>query len=213
MSARRLVTAAALAAALVPAVRVAHRRQLRWGTTPGEELLPLPGDALLPGADLVATRAITIDAPPSAVWPWLAQIGQHRGGFYSYDLLENVAGLGIRSATRIVPEWQAHVGDTVHLAEEVALDVVVADEGRALVLLGDAPVDDAGPVPYAFSWAFVLEPRGPGGSATRLLVRERYAYRARWAPRMVLPMSWLSFLMTERMMRGLRQRAERAEAD
>jgi hypothetical protein len=212
MRVRRLVLATALAAALVPAVRVAHRRQLAWGTVPGEELVPLPGDGLL-AADLVATRAITIDAPPSAVWPWLAQIGQHRGGFYSYDVLENVAGLGIRSATRIVPEWQAHVGDTVNLAEQVALDVVVADEGRALVLLGDAPVDDDGPVPYAFSWAFVLEPRGPEGRSTRLLVRERYAYRAAWAPRMVVPLSWLSFLMTERMMRGLRQRAEGAAAD
>lgn len=213
MRARRLLTTAVLAAALVPAARVAHRRQLTWGTAPGEELVPLPGDGLLPHADLVATRAITIAAPPAAVWPWLAQIGQHRGGFYSYDALENLIGLGVHSANRIVPEWQAAVGDTVHLAEQVALDVVVADTDRALVLLGDAPVDDDGSVPYAFSWAFVLEPVGVDASATRLLVRERYAYRASWAPRMVVPLSWVSFLMSQRMLRGLRQRAEAAQTD
>ena len=67
--------------------------QLHWGAA-GEEIdTVLPGDDLIPGPDLVTTRGITIGVPPGQVWPWLAQLGQGRGGFYSYDLLENLAGL------------------------------------------------------------------------------------------------------------------------
>lgn len=85
-----------------------------WGASDAEIRRPLPGDALLPAPQLEATRAITIHAPPTRVWPWLLQIGQGRGGFYSYDWLENLAGCGVRSATRIHPEWQKlDVGDVV----------------------------------------------------------------------------------------------------
>jgi hypothetical protein len=86
---RRVLVTSALVAGLatVPFVR---GRLLRWGATADEAHARLPGDELLSHADLVATRAIAIDAPPERVWPWVVQIGQGRGGFYSYDMLENL---------------------------------------------------------------------------------------------------------------------------
>jgi hypothetical protein len=78
--------------------------------------------------------------PAGRVWPWIAQPGQGRGGFYTYDRLENLAGLDIHSATRIVPEWQhIQVGDQVRLAAHVGLTVTVADRGQALVIRGGIP--------------------------------------------------------------------------
>ncbi|MDO8106454.1 SRPBCC family protein [Isoptericola sp. b441] len=209
---RRLLVAGAATVALVPVVRACHRRQLTWGSTPPEQVTSLPGDGLVPLADLAATRAIDVAAPPEAVFPWLVQLGQGRGGFYSYDALENLAGLGIHSADRIEERWQdLAVGDQVHLAEDFALDVAICDPPHALVLHGQSPADpdDADPVPFTFSWAFVLRPTESG---CRLVVRERYAYQAGWVGRLVVPVSWVSFLMTERMLRGIRDRAESAAA-
>lgn len=208
---RRTLLAAAAAAAAVAAYRQGRRAQLAFGATPEEETADLPGDDLVPGADLVATRAITIRASTADVWPWLVQMGQGRGGFYSYDRLENLAGCGITSADAVVPEWQSvEVGDEVRLHPELALPVAVVRPGEAFVLHGAGPVDDDGPVPFDFTWAFVL--RAVDERSTRLVVRERYGYRTGWAGRMVEPVSWVSVVMTERMLRGIRDRAERAAA-
>lgn len=207
--ARRTVLALAAAGAAVAGYRAGRRLQLRYGSAPEEEHAVLPGDDLIPDADLVATRAITIDAPPAAVWPWVAQIGQGRAGFYSYDDLENLAGCQIHSADRIVDEWQdVAVGDEIHLHPDFALPVAVVEVGQALVLHGEGPVDDEGPVPFDFAWAFVLRPLA--GHRTRLIVRERYAYRLDWAGALVEPVSWISFVMTEKMLRGIRDRAQQA---
>src|ERR1019366_1536041 len=81
-------------------------RQLGWVATDKEAGATLAGDDLIPAPDLVATRAITVHAPADQIWPWTAQVGQGRGGFYSYDALENLTGCDIRSADRVVPEWQ-----------------------------------------------------------------------------------------------------------
>jgi hypothetical protein len=92
-----------------------RRWQLSWGATEPESHAALPGDELLGSADLTATRAISIRASADGVWPWIAQLGQGRGGFYSYDLLENLVGCDIHSSDRIVPEWQhVEVGDESH---------------------------------------------------------------------------------------------------
>src|SRR6266540_2404510 len=97
-------------------VLVVRRWQLRWGATDEEHNATLAGDDLIPNPDLMATRAITVHAPADQVWPWIAQLGQGRGGFYSYDALENLVGCNIHSADRIVPDWQAiNVGDQVNL--------------------------------------------------------------------------------------------------
>lgn len=208
---RRSLLAAVAAAGAVAAYRQGRRAQLAFGATAEEEAAELPGDDLVPGADLVATRAITIRASAEDVWPWLAQMGQGRGGFYSYDRLENLAGCDITSADDVVPEWQGvEVGDEVRLHPEFALPVAVVRPQEALVLHGAGPIDDEGPVPFDFTWAFVLRPADDG--RTRLVVRERYGYRTGWAGRMVEPVSWVSFVMTERMLRGIRDRAERSAA-
>lgn len=206
-----------LASAAACAAAAARRASLRWGSLPGEHRAPLPGDELVSCPDLVATRGITIDAPCSQVWPWLVQIGQGRGGFYSYDRLEDLARLGIRSADRILPEHQGlAVGDTIHLAEQVGLTVTTLDAERALVLseapptaratVGAAPVGAAPAMPYEFSWAFVLVPVDE--RSCRLVVRERYGYTAPWVALLVEPVEWVSLLMTQKMLRGVRDRAE-----
>jgi hypothetical protein len=86
-------------------VFLARSRQLRWGAADEEADGPLPGDELIAHPDLTATRAIAVRRPASQVWPWIAQLGQGRGGFYSYDFLENLAGCDIHSADRIIPQW------------------------------------------------------------------------------------------------------------
>lgn len=189
---------------------VARRRQLGWGATDEESDARLLGDHLIATADLSATRAITIRASADQVWPWIAQLGQGRGGFYSYDVLENLVGCQIHSADRIVPEWQAlAVGDEVKLFPDGPLKVAAIEEGRSLVIRGGVPMGNTQP-PYDFTWAFVLRERSEG--TTRLLVRERYAYTRRWAPLLVEPAAAISFVMTRKMLRGIRDRAERSEA-
>jgi hypothetical protein len=180
---------------------------LRWGATDDELNVALPGDELVPAADLTATRAVTVRASADGVWPWIAQLGQGRAGFYSYDFLENLMGCSIHSAERVVPEWQPiDVGDAVHLHPSVGLVVAVVEPGRALVLRGGVPIGGT-PPPYDFTWAFVLRDQADG---TRLVVRERYGYSRRWARLLVEPAELVSFLMSQRMLRGIKERAERA---
>jgi hypothetical protein len=190
---------------------VLRPRLLDWGATTEERTAALPGDELVPEPHLVATRAITVHATADAVWPWLAQMGQGRGGLYSYDALENLVGCEIHSADRIVAEWQQpEVGDEFRLAPEVALELARLDPGRALVVRGAVPLPGQSAPPFDFSWAFVLDRRADG--ATRLLVRERYRYTRRWTALLVEPVQPISFVMSEKMLRGVRDRAERFSA-
>jgi hypothetical protein len=170
--------------------------------------LRLPGDDLVPDPDVTTTRAITVRACAADVWPWIAQLGQARGGFYSYDVLENLLGCRIHSAEQIVPEWQAvEVGANVRLHPKVALTVAGVDPGQALVLRGGVPIWNAAP-PYDFTWAFVLRDGSDG--TTRLVVRERYGYTRWWASLIVRPAGLVSSVMTRRMLRGIRERAQRS---
>ena len=185
---------------------VVRKRLLGWGATADELDLVLPGDDLLPAASLTATRSVTIEAAPGEVWPWIAQIGQGRGGFYTYDRLENLVGADIHSVSTILPGCQhPEVGDEVRLAPQVALGVARVEPERTLVLRGGVPMGRM-PPPYDFTWAFVLRHQ-PDGS-TRLVVRERYLYARPWAAAIVEPTEVISFVMTQRMLRGIKQRAE-----
>ena len=177
------------------------------GLLAGEAEADLPGDGLLPGADVVTTRGVSVRADVEDVWPWIAQMGQARGGFYSYDRVENLLGCDIHSADRVHPEWQAiDPGDEVALAPGMAMTVTTADPPRALVLRGaEIPMGSLAS-PMAFTWAFTL--RVLPGVGTRLLVRERYAYRSWWAALLVRPTSLVSAVMSRRMLRGIRDRAE-----
>jgi len=182
-----------------------RRQALRWGAADDDVTCAMPGDDIAGRADLVATRAIAIAAPAADVWPWIAQLGQGRGGFYSYDFLENLVGCDIHSADAVLPEWQhVEVGDEIRLAPAVPLTVAHVEHGRAIVLRGGVPMGPASP-PYDFTWAFLLLDQ-PGGTS-RLLVRERYSYSRWWSALLVEPVELVSLVMTLRMLRGIRDRA------
>lgn len=204
---RKARTCAATARVSVATFALLGRgRRLRWGATDDEVHGALPGDDLIPDPDLTATRAISVRRGTEAVWPWIAQLGHGRGGWYSYDFLENLAGCRIHSADRIVPEWQhIVVGDEVRLAPEVALRVAVVEPGRTLVVKGGVPIGKTA-APYDFTWAFTLRDE-PDGS-TRLLVRERYVYKRWWARPVVEVAEMMSQVMSRKMLLGIRDRAE-----
>jgi hypothetical protein len=207
MRSRHAVGATTIATAYILIARPWH---LRWGATDEEVGEALPGDDLIADADLSATRAISIRASADQVWPWIAQLGQGRGGFYSYDFIENLVGCDMHSADSIVPEWQdVAVGDEVRLAPEVGLVVIGLEPVRSLVLRGGIPIGKTAP-PYDFTWAFVL--RDQPDETTRLLVRERYAYTRWWAPLIVESAEAVSFLMSQKMLRGIKDRAARSDA-
>jgi hypothetical protein len=179
----------------------------RWGATAEELAATLPGDELVPHPDLSTTRAVTVHARAVDVWPWIAQLGQGRGGFYSYDGLENLIGCDIHSADRIVPAWQdVAVGGQVRLAPEMAMTVAVAEPGRTLVLRAAAQLGSFA-APFDSTWAFVLREEPDG--TTRLVSRERYEYLRWWAALVVGPVSVISFVMSRKMLRGIADRAER----
>jgi hypothetical protein len=177
---------------------------LRWGATSEEVARTLPGDDLLPDPDVVSTRAIEIAAPRAAVWPWLVQMGPGRGGAYTYDWIENLFGLGMRSADRIHPEWQRlELGDTpsVKPGSEPgpnAMRVRVLEPEQALVTASDDG---------RWVWAFVLLPVEAG---TRLVSRNRIragsSLGARLGLAVMTPGSWV---MERKMLTGIKERAER----
>lgn len=183
---------------------------LRWGASPEEVRKPLPGDKLAPNSNQSSTRAITIHAPPQAVWGWVAQIGQERGGFYSYQSLENLVGCQITNAERVTPEWELQVGDSVRLGAQEALPgyrVVQAAAPHVLVLQGVNPqTNDLDPV----TWQYILE--ALPDNHTRLIVRSRMRFEPS-VPNFIL---WrvitepLHFIMEQKMLRGIKARAERA---
>src|SRR5579871_5244070 len=128
-----------------------RRPCLTWGTTPGEADAPLPGDDLLADPDVVSTRAVSVAAAPSDVWPWLVQMGSGRGGAYTYDWIENLFGLDMHSAEEIRPELQdLQVGDELPLGSGgPSMVVEVLEPGHALVVRS---------TDGNWVWAFVLIP-------------------------------------------------------
>jgi hypothetical protein len=164
----------------------------------------------MPRVDRTTTRTVTIAAPPHEVWPWLVQMGQGRGGLYSYDFLENLIGCDIHSSEHVVEEWQhVTVGDPFRLHPDIALDVVLVEPDHALVVRGGVPMGDT-PPPYDFTWAFVLDELSDGN--TRLVIRERYAFTKWWASLVVEPVLAVSSVMTRKMLHGIRASAERGHA-
>ncbi len=181
----------------------AHRR---LGATSDEVGATLLGDDILPAADLQNDHATTIAAPPSAVWPWIAQLGQDKAGFYSFEVLENAIGCDVQGVDRIVPEWQhPQVGDPFPLAPDVALRVAVVDPPHTFVASsvgGTAPSE----MGFDFTWAFHLSPT-PDGAGTRLHVRERYRTSGRAAHLATEATSIASAIMTARMLQQIRRLA------
>ena len=125
--------------------RSRSRRGCQWGATPSEANAVLPGDEIIDDPSMITTRAITIDAPPEAVWPWLVQMGQGRGGFYSYERIERLVGLDIRNADQIVPGWQRlEIGDQIRMAPpkagpDAGFTVAAIDPYRSIVTIAGDP--------------------------------------------------------------------------
>jgi hypothetical protein len=179
----------------------------RWGVTDAELGLVFPGDLPDRDAAFEVNHAVTIDAPPMAVWPWLVQIGQDRGGFYSYDDLENLFGLRIHNADRVHSEWQDRAaGDLVRatppdwlggrLGTSLGWTIALVEPQRALVLR---------------NWgAFVLVPFENG--RTRLFVRSKMTgpQIPTWAAALSFAtFEPIHFVMERRMLLGIKVRAER----
>ncbi len=189
--------------------------QHRWGATDEEVAGKLPGDELVPHADVVETRVVTVNATPAAIWPWLVQIGQGRAGYYSYEQLENMASLKMKNAEGINPEWQhLQVGDIIPAEPEgKGFKVYALEPERALVLggrEGDAGVFEGFTQMFPeFSWAFVLSP--VDSEHTRLISRLRGSSRPTFGNRLMgFVFEPIEFLMTRGMLLGIKQHAEQA---
>lgn len=188
------------------------RRRLRWGTVGTEASDPLPGDDLVAEPRWTYTMAVGVDASPEAVWPWIAQIGQGRGGFYTYQTLENLVGCRVVNTTEILPEHQhPAVGDHVRLHPDTPpLRVEVVDPPTAFVLFG-SPADVGAEDSWgASTWQFIVRPGPEGGS--RFLTRGRYDYTSDWKSRLAFGsvlIKTISYVMSRRMMLEIKRLAER----
>jgi hypothetical protein len=190
-------------AALAVGLGVYRRWHLHWGAASDEVAAAMPGDELLASSQFTATRAITIEAPPDRVWPWLAQVGIGRAGFYAYDFLDN---RGHHSSRAVLDEWQhPQVGDVAapmveSPKEGMSFRVHLVDEPHTLVW---AKPDS--------TWAWQLWPIDEG-RRTRLVTRLRQRYD--WTSLGVLVTVPLlevgDFPMMRRMLLGIRDRAETA---
>jgi hypothetical protein len=201
------VFGAGAAATIGPAVYLLFFRRwcLTWGARDDEVAAKLPGDELLPGAGLVTTRAITVDAPPESIWPWLAQMGSGRGGAYTYDWIENLLGLNMHSADKILPQYQdITMGDELPMGPgRPSMTVAVLDAPRTLAV----QVADQNWV-----WIFALVPEG---ESTRLISRNRIATAALAPVGRLLYTVFMepgSLVMERKMLLGIKQRAERTAA-
>ena len=187
------------------------RKRLRWGTVGTEATDSLTGDELVPEPKWSYTLGITVDAPPEAVWPWIAQVGQGRGGFYTYQTLENMLGCRITNTTEILPDHQhPAVGEDIYIhPTSPPLRIEIVDPPNALVLLG-SPAEIGGEDSWGVStWQFVVNPGPDGGS--RLLTRGRYDHAPNWKSRLAFgrfPIEVLTFVMSRKMMLEIKRLAE-----
>jgi hypothetical protein len=174
---------------------------LNWGSTTDEATAHLPGDELLEDADGVATRAITIDAPASAVWPWIAQMGPSpRGGAYTYDWIENLLGLNMHSADHVLTEFQyPQVGDTLGYGRN-RMRFERVEPQRVLAIRSE----DGNWV-----WSFLLHERD---GQTRLISRNRFRLPSLTTKIGMIPLESGSLIMERKMLHGIKQRAERLAA-
>ncbi|WP_194852795.1 SRPBCC family protein [Nocardia sp. SYP-A9097] len=178
---------------------------LTWGATEAEAARALPGDGLLTEPDVVTTRAVTIAAEPEEIFPWLVQMGSARGGAYTYDWIENLFGLNMHSADRIMPQWQQlAVDDVLPLGDSgPRMRVAILDRPHTLVFVSEDK---------HWVWAFELVPTTGG---TRLISRNRIAAPDAALPQRVFTMLVMepgSLIMESKMLLGIKKRVERVAA-
>jgi hypothetical protein len=233
---KRALVGASVAVAGYTAYQGLRRQWQTWGVDPDEASMGLPGDELVPDGETLLTRGITIAAPPEAVWPWLVQMGYGRAGWYSYDRFDMKGS----SSDVIRPELQSlAIGDLLPTDPDGGFEVRLLEPNRALVVFIDAALVEAqrgaqaegisstetpglaasgrflelaSPPDFAVSWAFVLQPAGPGD--TRLIERTCGRFGAQTgASKALLPlMGFGVFVMMRKQLLGIRERAERASA-
>lgn len=214
MNVRSAAIPAGVAGALAGAYALAYRPWfLRWGSTQAEREAAWPGDELVEQPRVTSMRAITIAASPAEVWPWIQQIGQDRGGFYSYRILENFAGAQMPKIEALHPELypQRAAGETVWLSAPQTyggkgrMVVAVLQPQRAMILVSPDDYERvrAGEKIRGGTWGFILDPLPEGG--TRLIMR---SVASSLGPLWELP----HFIMEQRMMTHLKQLVERERA-
>ena len=194
-------------------------RRRRWGATEDEIKRDYPGDDLVPSPKGEYMHAITINSPAVIVWQWLVQIGQDRGGFYSYELLENLIGCKIRTADKIIPEFQhLEIGYSIpmHPSMGSPYRVHAVDNGRSLILLLREDVstgktfDLEKKIPEKYqnmSWLFFLDERDDG--TTRLISRSRNDWNDSLGNTIFYGIFGpLTLEMDRKMLKGIKERAE-----
>jgi hypothetical protein len=203
MTAKTLLGAALAAVGGAFAYRLLLRQPiLTWGATGDEVKARLPGDELLEDADGIATRAITIDAPASAAWPWIAQMGPYpRGGAYTYDWIENLLGLNMHSVETVLPKYQhPQVGDGFGYGRNKMTFKIV--EPKRVLATRSADGN--------WVWSFILDERN---GKTRLISRNRFRL-PRLSDRIgMIPIEPGSLVMERKMLYGIKQRAEKLAAE
>ena len=179
-----------------------RRWMARWGTIPSDLTRVMGGDSLIVDPTYSGTMALIVNAPPEDIWPWLVQMGYQRGGLYSYDWLDRLFGFLDRpSATRILPEHQhLAVGNKIPLGRGPAWPVAATEPPRALVL----DMRNLGAIDWV--WQFGLYPVDE--KRTLLVSRSRVRARTVWAWLLTSMIEPAGFVMTRRMLLGLKQRAE-----
>jgi hypothetical protein len=192
----------------------------RWGVTDDEQRRDYPGDDLVPYPKGVYMHAITIHSPAAEIWRWLVQIGQDRGGFYSYEFLEKIIGCKIKNTDKIVPEFQhIEVGDSVpmHPSMGSPYHVYTIDPGRSLTLSLREDVATGksfeleGGMPGKYqnmSWLFFLDERDDG--TTRLISRSRNDWNDSLGNTIFYGIFGpLTLEMDRKMLKGIKKRAEK----
>lgn len=205
----RLLRRAASVGALLPwaYLLIVRPWHLRWGAKDEETRKALPGDELVSHPVAQMTRALTIDAPAGEIWPWMIQMGAGRGGLYSYDWLENLAGLGIHSTDRIIPELQdLKEGDVFPLDAPSGTGPTVAElvPERAIAL----HLTDPRTGRSILSWVYTLHPVDE--DTTRMIFRFKLGAAPRWVWALAYPLlvEIPHFVMERKMMLGIKERVE-----
>jgi hypothetical protein len=204
---------------ILPFLRSKYRK---WGSTEEELSRKLPGDDLIDNINGGCNQAITIKAALTDVWPWIVQLGQNKGGFYTYELLENITGCKIRNADVIIPEFQdMAVGDKVMMHPTMAPLIVIAiDPGKSFTtrlrynMENYETLDPSEPLPPKYhdgTWLFYLEATLEGG--TRLITRVTHVWNQSKMNRFLFGlMGIIEMVMNRKMLKGIRKRAEKASS-
>lgn len=191
----------------------------RWGLSMEEANRKLPGDGLVDIPKTIFTHAVNINAPAEYVWPWIAQIGQGRGGFYTYEALENLIGLNIYNSDDVLPEFQnPKIGDIIPFGLDGGYPLVICEEGRAMAIVTSLNLEtnrDYDPcvsIPEKYlhlSWLWYVE--ALDGNRSRFISRNRVDYAPSFKTKLIF--GFLSepiiFAMDRKMCLGIKKRAER----